>query len=53
MVRTHLLREIARAVVPGGDVKEQRERYILGASEQRAVAAVLEAVDRERERLRG
>ena len=49
-VRTHLLREIARATLPGLDEKEQRERYYLGPEEQKAVREVLLAIDRQRAR---
>jgi hypothetical protein len=43
-VRTQLLREIARAIIPGLDEKGQRERYYLGRDEQEAVRDI----DRDR-----
>lgn len=47
-VRTQLLREIARAVVPGLEEKGQRERYYLGRDEQEAVRDILVEIDRKR-----
>lgn len=49
-VRTQLLREIARAVIPGLEEKGQRERYYLGRDEQEAVRDILLAIDRKRGR---
>jgi hypothetical protein len=49
-VRTQLLREIARAVIPGLEAKGQRERYYLGRDEQQAVRDILIEIDRKRVR---
>jgi len=49
-VRTQLLREIARAVIPGLETKGQREKYYLGRDEQEAVRDILVAIDRKRGR---
>jgi hypothetical protein len=51
-VRTYLLREIARATLPGLQVNGRRERYYLGPDEQRALRDVLLVIDRERARQR-
>jgi hypothetical protein len=51
-VRTYLLREIARAIVPGLEEKGQRERYHLGPEDQLALRQVFLAIDRERGRQR-
>lgn len=49
-VRTQLLREIARAVIPGLEEKGQRERYYLGREEQERVRDILVEIDRKRGR---
>lgn len=51
-VRTQLLREIARAVIPGLEEKGQRDRYYLGRDEQRVVRDILVEIDRKRGRRR-
>lgn len=47
-VRTQLLREIARAILPGLEQKGQRERYYLGREEQEKVRDILLEIDRKR-----
>lgn len=48
-VRSYLLREVARDVLPGEQHKGPRERFNLGPDEQRALRRVFIALERERE----
>jgi hypothetical protein len=47
-VRSYMLREIARAILPEGATKGYRDRFNLGQQEQEALARVMETIDRER-----
>ena len=50
-VRSFLLREIARAILPEGAAKGYRDRFNLGRPEQEALARIMEAIQRERQQM--